>query len=439
MRIRFILSILLLSTISGLAKEVDTSRLDSLYSLPKFSESNLSGDKLVHGGNAINYLDTIASQRQLAKASFERIENKNTWVNSFSNEDIQELPVGVKHVRENIEYAIGITEARFTKDYTELTVFARIKLPQTNENGYPIELFFGANNVKLSHQGGIIGDANLVLLGDLNIPFNANKWMLTLEGGFDYRTGNVLNKTYVTINCDGVKELGIQGLVEISRELVLPLDQNGKVDIRPTILEPFETENGTQTIEVPNRVKGAFNLVASDWNDLLVNIDLQPFTLANKRNNEDYEGNFQFYINQAVLDFSDIRNDPNITNAFPSYYYENGLLLPNERTWRGVYINTLEVRMPTEFKTSKTINRGENERVAFGAHHLLIDNYGVSGTFYGENIFPLKEGRTNETKAWAYSLDHIEVTLAASHFMGAAIEGRIQLPISNSVLIPMIV
>ena len=52
--------------------------------------------------------------------------------------------------------------------------------------------------MKLSHQGGIIGDANLVLLGDLNIPFNAGKWMLTLKGGFDYKTGETQNLTYVT-------------------------------------------------------------------------------------------------------------------------------------------------------------------------------------------------------------------------------------------------
>ena len=164
--------------------------------------------------------NAVEKNRDLAAGSFKVIEEHESWVDSFSNEDIQELPVGVKHTRENIEYAIGITEATFNKDYTELTVFARLRLPQTDSNGYPIELFFGANNVKLSHQGGIVGDANLVLLGDMRLPFNGGKWMLTLKGGFDYKKGNVENQTYVTINCDGVKELGIEGLVEFSRELI---------------------------------------------------------------------------------------------------------------------------------------------------------------------------------------------------------------------------
>ena len=376
--------------------------------------------------------DSIAKDRDIAAGSFTVIEDNGSWVDSFSNEDIQELPVGVKHVRENIEYAIGITKATFTKEYTELTVFARVKLPQSNNRGLPIELFFGANNVKLSHQGGIIGDANLVLLGDLHIPFNAGKWMLTLKGGFDYKTGETQNLTFVTINCSGVKELGIQGLVEFSRDLILPLEANGEVDVSKTMVnKTIQSENGTKVISVPYRVEGGFKVVASDWNDLLVGIDLQPFVLAKKRNNKDYNGNFQFAVNKAVLDFSDLRNDPSISNAFPAYYHENGLLLPNERAWRGVYVNTLEVRLPKEFKTSETISL-KDKRVSFEAHHLIVDNYGVSGTFYGDNIFPLDKGVTNKSKAWAYSLDHIEVSLAANNFIGAGFEGRILLPVSKN-------
>ncbi|MEO9514066.1 MAG: hypothetical protein ABJN84_16550 [Flavobacteriaceae bacterium] len=100
--------------------------------------------------------------------SFNEIEENDSWVDSFSKEDIQELPIGVKHLIGTVEYAIGITEARFQKEYTELTVFARIRLPQTDGTGKQIELFFGADNVKLSHAGGIVGDTRLVLLGDIN-------------------------------------------------------------------------------------------------------------------------------------------------------------------------------------------------------------------------------------------------------------------------------
>ncbi|WP_411029854.1 hypothetical protein [Spongiimicrobium sp. 3-5] len=374
--------------------------------------------------------DTITKDRSIAAESFRAIEQNNTWVNSFTHEDIQVLPVGVRLTRGNLEYAIGITKATINKDFTELTVFARVRLPQTNKNGYPIELFFGANNVKLSHQGGIVGDANLVLLGDVYIPFNAGKWMLTLKGGFNYKSGNTRNKTYVTINCDGVQELGIEGLVEFSRDLLLPVESNGEVrETKTTVSRTITTDFGKQKIKIPHRVRGAFSAVASDWNDILVEIDLKPFVLARKRNNENYDGNFQFDVNQAILDFSDLRNDSGVNKAFPEYYREQGLLLPNPEAWRGVYVKTLEVGLPKEFKTSKTATA--NERVFFGAHHLIVDNYGVSGTFYADNLIPLEEGITNDSKAWAYSVDHIEVSLAANNLIGAGFDGRIVLPVSK--------
>ncbi len=434
MKIRTWVTLILLGiTFLGFSKEITIAKDSSYVVSTSFKDiqhefSWEAMEKLYPVSNVVK------ENRDLAAGSFKAIEEHESWVDSFSSEDIQELPVGVKHTRENIEYAIGITEATFNKDYTELTVFARVRLPQTDSNGYPIELFFGANNVKLSHQGGIIGDANLVLLGDLHLPFNGGKWMLTLKGGFDYKTGNVENRTFVTINCDGVKELGIEGEVEFSRELLLPIEsegpKKGTVNLSKTkINKTIETEKGTQVIQVPYRVKGGFKVVASDWNDLLVGIELQPFVMAKKRNNKDYKGNFQFFVNNAVLDFSDLRNDPEV--AFPAYYHENGLLIPNERSWRGVYVNTVEVKMPTEFMTSNTLKRGENQRVSFGAHHLIIDNYGVSGTFFADNIFTLDQGRTNNNKAWAYSLDHIQVSLAANNFIGASIEGRILLPVSK--------
>ncbi|WP_422091814.1 hypothetical protein [Tenacibaculum ovolyticum] len=397
-----------------------------------FSENDIDHSGILHDKTKSLYpvSSSVFKERDKASASFKQIEKHESWVDSFSNEDIIELPVGVKHTRGNIQYAIGITHANIYKDYTELTVFARVRLPQTDKNGYPIELFFGANNVKLSHQGGIVGDANLVLLGDMRIPFNGGNWMLTLKGGFDYRTGVTQNKTYVTINCDGVKELGIEGEVEFSRKLILPLEANGTVDeAKKEVPYKIETENGTQTIQVPYRVKGAFKAIASDWNDLLVNISLQPFTLAKKRNNKNYDGNFQFYVNEAVLDFSDLRNSPSV--KFPEHYHENGLLLPNQNSWRGVYVNTLDVKLPKEFKTSGTISQGD-KRISFGAHNLLIDGYGVSGSFYAENLFPLNKGRTNKKRAWAYSLDKIEISLAANRLVEASFDGRIQLPISKS-------
>lgn len=419
-------------------KEIINSPLDSL-STNNYSFSEKKVKKTAINSNSIfdfiedktEYLVSkkVTNDRGIALKFFEVIEKEQAWVNTFSNEDVQKLPVGVKYTKENIQYAIGVTKASIYKSHTELTVFARVKLPQTDKNGVPIELFFGANNVKLSHKGGIIGDANLVLLGDINIPLNTGKWMFTLKGGFDYESGYTDNRTYVTINCSGIKDLTIEGEVEFSRSLIIPVESYGEVEETKThITKRITTENGIQSIEVPHRVKGSFKTTIINWNDLLVSINIQPFTLAKKRNKKNYDGNFQFYANEAILDFSDFKNDPNV--IFPNHYLDNGLLLPNEKTWRGLYIHALEVKLPKEFKTTKTIS--EDKRIAFGAYHLLIDSYGVSGSFYADNLFPLKEGRTNKSKGWAYSLDNIDISLEANRLTKAEFNGQILLPVSKN-------
>ncbi len=362
--------------------------------------------------------------RAIASASFDKLEASERWVDSFSNEDLVELPVGVRKTINNTQYAIGITKATFSAEYTTLTVFCKIDLPQTDKNGKPIQLFFGAEDIKLSHAGGIIGDAKLVLLGDVEIPFNEN-WQVTLSGGFDMRTGTTQDLTYVTIDCEGFKNLKITGSVDFSRNLIIPLELDGQVnEAKTTITKTYY--NGV-TKQVPNRVKGDFSLQASSWNDILVSVNLQPFVLKAKQNGKNYDSNYQFIVGNAVLDLSDLNNHPSVN--FPEYYNENDLLMPNPNTWRGVFVETFELGLPKEFKTTDTVNQGS--RIRIGASNLIIDKFGVSGTFYGDNIFPLEKGVTGDQKSWAYSLDHIDVTIAANTFVKANLKGQILLPISK--------
>ncbi|WP_108808738.1 hypothetical protein [Aquimarina spinulae] len=358
---------------------------------------------------------SVNTSRTIAKKWFEKIEKLGTWISSFATSNSQALPVGIKKEINGVEYQLGFIKAKFTKDYTELTVFARAILPQTDEKGNPIDLYFGADNIKLSHQGGIIGEAKLVLLGDMFIPFNAGNWLLTLKGGLDYTTGAIDNKTFVVIDCDGVKEMGIAGEVQFSRNLILPVDEKGNslADTRTYI----GADN--KTTQIPNRVTGTFKTTASDWNDLIVNINLSPFVLVSQPDK------FVFSANQAVFDFSDLRTE-NVD--FPQYYFDEGLLLPDIESWRGIYIASLQVGLPKEFKTKQSISA--NSRVQFEAANLLIDSYGVSGYFTAKNLFTIDSGRTSTSKSWAYSINKIGIDIASSQLIGADFEGEIQLPIS---------
>lgn len=358
--------------------------------------------------------------------TFKEIEKNGSYVNNISNQNIVSLPIGIKSkiAGDNTTYTIGVTKAKFFPEYTELTVFAKVDIPQKGEDGLPMSLFFGAQDIKLSHDGGIIGDAKLALLGDLNIPINGNSWQVSLFGGFNKQTGEIEDLTYVTIDCDGFKELKLSGAVEFSRDLILPI-RNGVI-AETDAKVPVTLSNGRNAM-LPNRVRGKFSLTAVSWNDMLVEISLDPFVLTKKQNGTDYKGNFQFLVNNAVLDLSDIRNSPVVT--FPQTYHQNGLLFPNQDTWKGVFVETLDVALPSEFKTNATAQN--NSRIHLRASKLIIDKFGVSGTFYADNVFPLNQGVTSESNAWAYSLDHISVTLETNKLVKANLAGEIVLPVTK--------
>ena len=296
-------------------------------------------------------------------------------------------------------------------------MYARIVTPQAGAEGGKKTLYFGAEGVKLSYNGRIVGDAKLSLLGDINMPFNQNQWMLTLEGGKINRINGESNNdnTYVVIDCDGIKELSLKGNVQISREVLVPLKENGEM------ADSTVTINGKS---VTNRVRGDFAIKASDWNDLLVKVNITPFAITKQTQDKD-KGYFSFFVNNAVLDLSDLRTDASV--VFPQYYATHGYLIGGTETWRGLYVESLYVGLPQEFKTEDHVDN----RVSFEAQNLLIDSYGVSGSFTANNVFPLEKGVTSEQNAWRYSLDKIGVNLAASKIVGANIAGRIQLPIQR--------
>lgn len=352
-------------------------------------------------------LDSITNdQIFMAKAVMDDLEISQNYVDLVSPNDLVTLPIGVKKEIGTITYTLGISQARITPEYTEVTAFVKIMIPQLDAQGNQKQLFFGANNIKLSHKGGIYGDANLVLLGDIPIPINGGNSMVVLKGGFDMQTGNVADLTYVTIDCGGFKELGITADVLFPRSMLEPVGSNYNVITDEDI-----------------KVTGYFQTIVSDWNDILVEVSLPPFQLT-KEGSADGSGKagLIFELNTAVFDFSDIRNSPNV--VFPNEYQQ--YLIPgNEQLWRGVYVNTLTVVLPKQFK-----KRGSEERIVFQASHLLIDGMGVSGIFSVDNILPITEG---DASKWQFSVDHIEAAFVTNNLIGAGFDGQIVLPVTNKV------
>ncbi|MDJ1472546.1 hypothetical protein [Xanthocytophaga flava] len=327
-----------------------------------------------------------------AVETFARLDQSNNFTESLSYADMNTLPMGIKQTISNIQVTIAVSDIRWETNYSELTLFAKVKIPQESK-----PLFFGAQGIKLSHNGDIIGDASLVLMGDISIPINGSTAALTLKGGFDIQTGRAKELTYVSVDCQGFKEMGISADVEFPESILTPVNEKG---------EP-----------ISGRVKGSFKTVVKDWNDLLVGISLPPFEIKGLND-------FTFMLGEAIFDFSDLRNDPSI--VYPQGYELNYMIPGNPTLWRGIFVRDLVVTLPKQFS-----KRGK-ERVSFGAKNMLIDNNGISGTFAATNILPLKEGSAS---GWQFSVDRFSLALEANRLTEAGFSGMIGLPVSeNSTL-----
>ncbi len=325
--------------------------------------------------------DSLVSKKwlQMAKNTFAKIKETQNYLDVLTSDGLGILPVATRPLHiSNIKYTMGVAKAVFKPAYTELTVFLKIETPKGT-------LILGGKDIKLSHEGGIIGDAKLSLISQFTMNFDKGKVVVTLKGSFENPA------TYALIDCSGFKELGIDADVLFSKGLIHPVDAQGKA--------------------TGGYVESSFKTVVGDWNDIVINISLPEFGVKGLKGTT-------FRLNNAVLDFSDLRNDSSMPQGYLSEYYPEAPEL-----WRGVYINTLEVVLPREFK-----KRNQDQRITFGASDLIIDSQGVTGQFYAENIISIDEGSASK---WQFSLDLFLVDIEANHLKSAEFNGEIVLPVAD--------
>ncbi len=334
-----------------------------------------------------------------ADSTFKILQRLGQLLNfeKFSSGLKVQFPIGLHQdfSGENAGVDIGFMNLRMTHSVNYLTVFARMKLPiknpRTGENYQ--DIFFGADSVKISHDGNILGDCKLVLLGDISVPFG--KGVFTLKGGFDMATGEIPEGiTYVRLDCNRFKEVSVAAELVFPRSLLLPIDYDGNV---------------TQ-----GYVTGKFAAVSESIQNLLGKIDLGSFAVKGFEK-------WGFRLNGAVMDFSETRNSSDV--KFPVGYIEKAMPTGAAKAWKGVYIDKFEMILPKEFR-----KRGNSDRISFGADSLLIDENGVTGKFYGKNILKIKEGDAN---GWKMSLDYVRVGFEANACTGGRIDGRIVLPVTD--------
>jgi hypothetical protein len=331
------------------------------------------------------------SEMQLdrARKTFAMLSQSNSYTEDLYQSDLNTLPIGLKRTVNNMEVTIAVDKVTFNTTYMELSVFARAVIPQ-GEDGKRTNLFFGANGIKLSYEGSIIGDAYLSLLGDIEIPFNNGNTVIVLKGDYDATRGISQSGTFMSIDCKGFKELGVNA------EVVFP----------KTLLRPANSADG-------DVVKGHFRTVIENWNDLLVEISLPSFYIVG------LDG-FEFNVRDVALDFSDSRNSQ--ATRFPSGY-EQKYMVPGAATlWRGVSAGEVSITLPKQFSTV------DGTRTQIAVNDMIIDDYGISGHFTADNVLPFDMGSAG---GWNFSVNSFELQFEASKLIAAGFDGRLGLPFNG--------
>jgi len=346
--------------------------------------------------------NVVSAQTKLstsdAIACFNKLDATGNFSDAISPEYLNVLPLGLKKTMGNTAVTLAISSVTFHENYAEISVFARVI---SLLGGKSSTLFFGAQGIKLSYKGDIFGDANLVLLGNVDIPVFNNTAKVTLKGSFDTSSGLSSNLTYATIDCKGIKEIGIAADLEFSPSLLSGVDVNGKSTNLP--------------------VKSSFRAVVSDWSDIIAQISIPLFQVKG------LDG-FVFACSNIVLDFSDKKN---LNTTFPTNYVQNYLPPGNHELWKGVFIQNLTVYLPPQFKSADS---GNDETLAnrtkFEAQQMIIDDNGITGHFVATT--PILSFENGDADGWNFSVDNFNLELEANTLKNAGFGGSIGLPVSDT-------
>ena len=331
------------------------------------------------------------SLKTTAASTFDQLDADGRYAEDMTSSDLNVLPFGIRKTISNNEFAIAISQVKSNGDYVELTAFARMKIGQRKE-----PIYFAATGLKFSAEAGFLGDASLVLIGDIDIPINENLKII-LRGGTFNPNGSVDkgNGTSMSVDCSGFKELVVSATLVLSQSLVTRVSASGQ----PT----------------GEAVSADFSLTINDWNNMIVALSLPDFQIKG------LDG-FIFSLSNVVFDFSDFANSNNIPASYLSGYLNKHFPGCPPELWRGVYAGQVSMTLP------KDLSNG-GAQTSISAQNFLIDENGITGTIEGDNILPIESGNAS---GWAFSIDKFWISLETNKVTSGGFAGLIGLPVSEN-------
>ncbi|HET8858818.1 hypothetical protein [Marivirga sp.] len=329
--------------------------------------------------------DSVDFHINRANALFAEVNENNRFVDYLTLGQSFQLPVGVQKSIGGLSYTVVFNQISLTNEKAYIDAYLVIELPSERR------LTFMGRDIEFSVDGGIKGLGRVELLGNNNITFSGDEEsqniLFTLFGGDPVNPGN----TYAEFDCYGFRELSIDAGVTFSKKFIVKENADGSLS--------------------DDRVTSRFTTKVSDWNDIIVAVDLPKFQMANLKD-------WSFEVTEAVFDFSDSRNLSSI--VFPPDYSSPLFLEEGNTNWRGFYLRELVITMPEAYN-----KRNQSGRTSFSANNLIIDELGLTGIINAQNILGINEGNAD---SWKMSVNNINLEIIRNELSAGNINGQIEVP-----------
>ena len=203
------------------------------------------------------------------------------------------------------------------------------------------------------------------------------------------------DNTYMELDCDGIKAVKLSGEYLISREKLLPVE-NDKI------------------VQGNSRVKVPFSVNVTEGANWMFNSTMVPstFTVPDAQD-------FRFKVEDIVLDMHNNQN-PTGLKFHPNHpYFAN-----NNPEWKGLYIGNVTVTFPDGFKK-------KDKNISFGVEDLMIDKTGFWAKIESNNVLSISDGSVGN---WQFSISTLNLNIEASALAGGSMEGDIKIPIAETGL-----
>lgn len=292
-----------------------------------------------------------------------------------------EMPVIIEKEIGNKTYKIILDNIHIYLDSLVFDAYCVIHDSQSDR-----DLLFSAMGVSIDNSGQL-SNAKLLLGNRIEINlFNSVKLSLLPT-----------QHTYVEWDTSGFKSLGIDALVEVCRNVLVPLDDDFNVKPEPELVS-FQL---TMT-----------NI--SEWLEFSTVLSVQePFAVAG------HEKDVAFELDSLILDFSSTHT-PSFTpiQGYTNPFYNSGTM---PAIWKGVYIANISCTLLRKMSQS-------NQPLQLAGEKLLFDRTGFSGRIAAENVLTIADGSMS---GWPVSIDDMYLKFLKNDLTGGGIGGLIGLPVSD--------